>query len=174
MNTWILKAALVLTFIAAICASTWFAAKEHYSAQFTVLKAGYDQAARDAKATQDKIKQDNEKVTKEINDEAQSQISDMVRAIGDLSVRLRASGGRPLPLCPAAPSSPVADANPNRPGTSAGDRQLDHPAGHDDEGDEAGARAIFLQAFVVGIESLKSNQLWRKYARETGQAKELQ
>jgi hypothetical protein len=169
MQDLLLKIGLALAIIAGSCGATWFAADAHYSSQYTALKAGYEQASRDQTLHVAQTIASNAQASKEINDQAQTQIGSMAAVIGDLSKRLQQrSGTGPISLCPAATSPASAAAvSPGRTVTASPDavavpeKRVDQAAAIDPN--------ILGDALETGIAALKAEILWRQYIRRTGQ-----
>jgi hypothetical protein len=166
MQTLALKIGLAFAIMAGACGATWGLADAFYSRQYAALVASYEQAAKDQKAQVDKTVADNQAAAKAVDDEAKSQIGSMASVITTLSVR-NAAGRNAVHLCPAPASAPIADAKPERPADTAGDR----PAAIAAEPDIGIARDTVTGALTVGIDALKAELLFREYVRKTGQAK---
>jgi hypothetical protein len=160
----LLKVGIAVAVLVGACAATWFRADAHYSQALASLEGQLKGAAAEQKKAVDaQIKLDAD-AAKGIDDEAKAQIGSMASTIADLSLR-NAAGRSAVRVCPAAISPYLAPAVTLGPAAAAGDR----PAPATPEPDIGIARETLTDAVTVGLDALKAELLWRKWAREVEQ-----
>jgi hypothetical protein len=129
---------------------------------FDTYKAQVALAAQKGETASVKVEAKDDVATQKVDDEAK-QIGDMSTVIGDLRVRLAAAERRRALPAPTA-SSPAAHAEPDGRAAAAG-------AGAICAAPEALDPALTRDTVQLEIAHIKSLQLWREYARSTGQVR---
>lgn len=162
MNALLARVGIAVTILIGACLATWFAASAHYSKQYVALKSGYEQAARDQAMRVEELVRSNQAATKRINDEAQKQLAGRDAAIAALRLHVNAGRGA-ISLCPSPQGSGKPDGS-QRPGVTTSPQQ---PTGT--QGPVAIDPAVLAAALDIGIGALRSELLWRDYARSTNQ-----
>lgn len=170
----LLEAGIAVAVLAGACGATWFAADAHYSKQLSSLEGQFEAAAKAQRAAVDaKIAKDQD-TAKEVDSEAQQQISSMASVIADLSMR-SAARSHSGALCATSSGAPVARVQSDRSAAPASSGSPAAPPAAAPAAAAVSAPGIDLgalsDALEIGVESVKAELLWRQYARETGQAK---
>lgn len=161
-----IELAAAIAILAGSCLASWFASEAHYARALSSLEGQLEGAGKAQQKAVKATEDHDAEVTKGVNDAAKVQIAGMDSDIAALRLRLE-SGAGAVRVCPSAPGSLQPYVQPDGPGLAAGDRQPAAAAGPDIE--IGIARDTVVGALDIGIGSLKAQQLWRRYARGTGQ-----